>query len=95
MDTPPPLLGNDDLPGPMCLNLLASSGRAVQARQRERLFMPRFGHVVRAVLHHRDIAAEPVRGMFTHRRMGLARRHLPRIHRHYRESPLSSATLRP
>ncbi len=26
MDTPPPLLGNDDLPGPMCLNLLASSG---------------------------------------------------------------------
>lgn len=39
--------------------------------------MPRFGHVVRAGLHHRDIAAEPVRGMFTHRRMGLARRHLP------------------
>lgn len=26
MDTSPPLLGNDDLPGPMCLNLLASSG---------------------------------------------------------------------
>ena len=26
MDTSPPLLGNDDLPGPMCLNLMASSG---------------------------------------------------------------------
>ena len=62
--------------------------RAVQARQRERLFMPRFGHVVRAVLHHRDTIAKPFRGMCAHRRMGLAGRHVPRLHRHHRESPL-------
>lgn len=34
-------------------------------------------------MHHRDTIAKPFRGMCAHRRMGLAGRHVPRLHRHH------------
>lgn len=45
-------------------------------------------------MHHRNTIAKPFRGMCAHRRMGLAGRHVPRLHRHHRESPLQNTAIR-